>query len=130
MSDLFFKGSRSEVLLPVKAECLGPTGVTHVVNFKVKYRVPNTDEQKEFRQALEDKSMTGEEILCKLVIGWEDVKDKNDEPIEFTPENLEAAMKAPPYLDAMGEGALLLIYGKKVMDEVRRKNSSRRGATG
>lgn len=123
MSELFFKGSRNDTLLPLKAECLGPNGAVHVVNFKGRFRLVPADEQKELRQALADKTMTGEEIIRRILIGWQDVFDTENEPVEFTSENLDAALQNPFYLDAFGEGALLIIYGKKTMAEVKRKNS-------
>ncbi len=130
MSNLFFKGSRTEVTLPLKAECLSPTGGSTVVSFKGKFKVINTDEQKELRDAIQNKSMTGEDVIRRLLVGWADVQDQENQPIEFSEENLEAALLNPFYLDALGEGALVIVYGKKTMEEVRRKNSSRQGSTG
>lgn len=130
MSELFFKGTPETVLLPLTAECLTASGGTTKVNFKGRYRRIGVEEQKQVRQQLAESAVTGEEVIRQLLVGWSDVQDKDGEPVEYSPENREAALLNPYYLDALGDGALIIVYGKKLYEEIKRKNSSKQAAAG
>lgn len=127
MSKLFFKGSRDSVQLRVTAKCPTDDSREIPIHFKARYRCPDQDERREIAEGARDKTLTDDDIVDRLLIGWEDVKDKNDEPIEFTPENVSAAMQFPPYREALVEGAVQLVFGKEIL---RAKNSQRPGVTG
>jgi hypothetical protein len=130
MSNLFFKGSRESVLLPLVAECLTATGGKFRVNFKVRYRCPTQDERREMAEAAGAGSLNDDDCVERLIQDWQDVKDAQDEPILYNEENLKAAMQEVPYRNALVEGALTMIYGKQVLEAVRQKNSRKPGATG
>lgn len=135
---IFFKGARESVLLKVTAKCPTDDGREYPVHFKVRYLCPDQEKRREYREASLEAaaeiregrtpvSSLDDQIVQDLVTGWEGVLDKNDEPIEFTPESLADAMSFPPYREAIVSGAISLIFGKEA---VRLKNSSRRGNTG
>lgn len=130
MSNLFFKGRRDSVLLTVTAKCPTESGGEHAIPFKVRYRCPSTDECREFRDGLKNESITDDDLVLKVAIGWEGVKDSKDEPIEFTEENVREALQFVPYRIALVEGAIQMVFGKKAMENLRQKNSSKPGNTG
>lgn len=131
MSNLFFKGSRDSVMLPLTAKCWTEAGGIYNINFKGRFRRPNQDERREIAEGIRSEALRDDDVVEKLLIGWADVKDKDDEPIEFTPENVAAALQEPAYREALVRGALTMIYGKEIMLEAeRRKNSQKPAAAG
>ena len=121
---MFFKGSRESVLLSVTAECPTETGAVLKVPFKARYRCPS---QTEARQLVEDATAEikqDDDIVADLLIGWEGVKDKDDEAIEYNEENAKEAMDYPPYRAALVKGAMQILFGKEIL---RRKNSKTPG---
>lgn len=132
MSNLFFKGSRDSVLLPLVAECMTESGATYKINFKARFRRPQQDERRELAEINRADSLQFEdEGVERLLMDWADVKDKDDEPIPYTPENVAAAMQEPAYREALVKGALTMVYGKKILLEAeRQKNSRKPAATG
>jgi hypothetical protein len=125
MGNLFFKGSRESVLLTLSAKCPTESGGIYSVPLKARFRCPSTDECKEFREALKAERMNDDDLVSKLLIGWEGVKDSKDEPIEFNEENVHAAMQFVPYRIALVEGAIQMAFGKEAMESLRQKNSQR-----
>lgn len=132
MSNLFFKGSRDSVMLPLVAECMTETGATFKINFKGRFRRPEQDEVRELKDMNSaDALQFEEEGVSRLLIDWADVRDKDEEPIPYTPENVAAAMQEPAYREALVKGALTMVYGKKIVLEAeRQKNSRKPAATG
>lgn len=125
MTNLFFKGHRESVLLSLSAKCPTEGGGTYNVPFKARYRVPSADECRGFGEALKNDMMTDDDLVQKLLIGWESVKDEKDEPIEFNEENVHAAMQFIPYRIALVEGAVQMAFGKESLENLRRKNSQK-----
>jgi hypothetical protein len=123
MSELFFKGSRKEVTLPLVVNCISPQGKIHPVQIKGKYRVIEREEQESLRQQLTDKSLTQEAAIRLVILGWFDVQDENNQQIEYNEENLTQALNNPYYFEALSEGAGIVIYSKDVMARVKAKNS-------
>lgn len=122
MSEMFFKGTRKEVTLPLIAECINPSGGKYPVHIKGRFRVIDREEQELLRQQLKDNQISLGAAIKKVIVGWDDVRDANDQPIDFNEENLDAALNNPYYFDALGDGAGIIIYSKDVMAKVKSKN--------
>lgn len=130
MSDLFFKGSRESVLLPLVAECDTETGATYRVNFKARYKTPSQDERKELAEGCASGVISDDDVVERLVIGWQDVKDSNDEAVPFSIDALQAIMQVVPYRTALVDGGIRMVFGKKAVEVMRQKNSRRPAAAG
>ncbi len=131
MSNIFFKGPRENVMLPLTAEFLTGTGGTYKVNFRARFRRPEADERKDVQERASAKAIDDEQVVSLFLLGWADVQDSENNPIEFSPEALTAAMQVPEYREALVQGALTMVYGKKVIEQVARaKNSQTPAATG
>lgn len=122
MTQLFFKGSRKEVTLPLVVNTISPTGGKHAVHIRGKFRVIDREEQESLKQGLKDGSLSQEDVIRKVLIGWADVKDQDDTEVEYNEENLTAALNNPFYFSAFGDGAGIIVYGKEVMERVKAKN--------
>jgi hypothetical protein len=124
---MFFKGSRDSVLINLSAKCPTATGGVQNVNFKGRYRCPQQDEARQLIEDAEARIKTDDDVVNALLTGWEGVKDSNDEPIDFDPDNFKEAMNYPPYRAALVEGAMQILFGKEIL---RQKNSRTRDARG
>lgn len=124
---MFFKGSRESVLLTLSAKCTTDTGGAHNVPFKARYKLLSQADRKQLVDDATAGVKNDDDVVNAMLVDWQDVKDQNDEPVEFTPENVAAAMDFPPYREALVNGALQLIFGKEVL---RRKNFQTPAANG
>jgi hypothetical protein len=130
MANLFFKGRRESVLLTLSSKCPTESGGILAIPFKARYRCPSTDECREFREGLKAETVTDDDLVNKLVIGWEGVKDDKDEPIPFSEETLREALQFVPYRIALVEGAIQMAFGKEALENLRQKNSRKPGSGG
>lgn len=124
---MFFKGSRESVLINLSAKCPTDKGGTLNVAFKGRYRCPQQDEARQLIEDAEARTKTDDDVVNALLMGWEGVKDNNDEPIDFDEESVKAALNYPPYRSALVEGAMQILFGKEIL---RQKNSRTPGGRG
>ena len=82
-----------------------PSRSEHSFNLKVKY-LSHTDKN-ELREAMPTYGKDVDDILSKkLIVGWEQIKDQDNKPVEFSDENLAMLMEVP----WVRNGILLKIY--------------------
>jgi hypothetical protein len=124
---MFFKGSRESVLITVSAKCPNSNGGIQNITFKARYRCPQQDEARQLVDDAETRVKLDDEIVLSLLTGWEGVKDRDEEPIEFSDESVREALNYPPYRVALVEGAMQILFGKEIL---RQKNSQTRDARG
>lgn len=63
----------------------------------VKYRRPGVDE------SIELQTLTARDVMLKVLIGWEDFLDEDNQPVEFSDATLAAILSDPAALLAIND---------------------------
>ncbi|MFZ6644419.1 phage tail assembly chaperone [Undibacterium sp. TJN25] len=82
--------------VPVRVDIIGDNNKTKTSIFKAKFLRLEQNEMDEMRDAINDKTMTDQQVVDKVLVGWEDVTDAAGQPVEFTPDNLTALLAIFP----------------------------------
>lgn len=121
---MLLKGVKDEIEVRVTAVVEVDNGAEVKVPFRAKYKKPVVDEAAKILKDIDEGVETDQSLMEKYLIGWRELKDANDEPIDFSPEAREVLMRHREYRQALVDGFLEVILGRGM---ARRKNSSRPG---
>lgn len=81
---------------PVAVKMPGDKGKFTTVKFNARFKRVSLTEFEALNAAIREKTMTDAQLIDEVLVGWGDVENKNGEPVEFTPENLEVLLDIFP----------------------------------
>lgn len=76
-------------------------------SFEVEFRRADMDEVEEL------KKVPQREVLERVVVGWKDLVDNDNQQVDFSDANLQALLKIPPALIALGEAFWTSLFRAK-----------------
>ena len=114
-----FKGVKDQLRVKVKARIPLDEGKFQTVPFVCIYKVPDVPTARQLTKDAQDGAINDQEVVDEYLVGWDKLLDENDDPIEFSPENVNDAMDLAPYARAIVGGFLELLFGREAL---KRKN--------
>lgn len=107
----FLKGIKTEIRISLVAEIDDDIGKTIKVPFVVTYRKLPVKEAQAIIDRAAAGEVTDEEIMAEHVLGWHMPGEGGD--VDFTPDNLAAAMQELGYRNALVTGFSQAQFGRK-----------------
>lgn len=111
-----FKGQKDQITVNVTAEVLTDNNRIMRVPFKATYRQLPASEVEDLAEQEKQGVVTTEGIVRANLLGWSDLRGEDNEPIEFTPENLDTALQIMAYKLALYHSFLRAQYGQKAVN--------------
>lgn len=121
-----FKGVSDRIWLKTTAHVRGDRGKTIQVPFEIRAKVPTTQQLQEIREKTQTGEMNDSDVAREFVVDW-DMPGADGGNVEFNPENFDAALSHPDYLQGITDAMTELVFGR---DAARIKNSIRSGKPG
>ncbi|KAA9133456.1 hypothetical protein F3N42_03645 [Marinihelvus fidelis] len=119
MGNIHFKGARDTVSVKVTAKLPQDLGKTMSVPFHCKFKVPDRPTAQQITKDAAAGKLTDDEIIREYLVGWDRLLDADEQPVEFSTENLDELLTIGPYQAAIVNGFLELLYGREAL---RQKN--------
>jgi len=112
-----FKGSRDKIKVKCTAENIVDGSRINKVSFSCIYKALPNSEARQVLQGSKDGDISDLDIVNRYLVGWEDVLDDDDQPIEYTPENVESAMEVTAYRAAIITGFMQSMFGREILKQ-------------
>lgn len=97
-------------------------GKFNTVNVDVTWKTLTTSEQKEMRDRLSSEGPSDKELLQELVVNVDGFLDADGNKQQYSDELLDQALEYPCVLTAFALAMTEQLFGKRAVEEARRKN--------
>lgn len=120
------KGKADQIIIPLTADLDADHGKTLAVRFEATIKRLPYDEAQDVFRAIQNRGENGgdpsdEALVSRYVLDWK-MPGADGADVPFSHEALQEALQERGYRDALIEGVMTMILGKKVMDRLRQKN--------
>lgn len=112
---MLLKGQKEEITLKLTAKVEQDAGKTIPVRFTATYKKPSVEETKAVIASFEGEEGRDDlEVALEWIVGFGDIFNIDDQPVDFSPENLAIVMNVREYRKALIGGLSDILYGKGI----------------
>lgn len=120
------KGKQDQIIIPLAAELDADHGKLLTVRFEATIKRLPYDEAQDVFRAIQNRAdnsgePSDETLVSRYVLGWK-MPGPDGTDVPFSDEALQEALQERGYRDALIEGVMTMLLGKKVMERLRQKN--------
>lgn len=120
------KGKADQIIIPLTAELDADHGKLLTVRFEATIKRLPYDEAQDVFRAIQNRAENNgdpsdEALVSRYVLDWK-MPGADGTDVPFSHEALQEALQERGYRDALIEGVMTMILGKKVMERLRQKN--------
>ena len=120
------KGKQDQIIIPLAAELDADHGKLLTVRFEATIKRLPYDEAQDVFRAIQNRAdnsgePSDETLVSRYVLDWK-MPGADGTDVPFSDDALREALKERGYRDALIEGVMTMILGKKVMERLRQKN--------
>ena len=111
-----FKGKKSEITVHAQAEILNDQNRYTKVPFRCTFRKLPADQVEELRRLEREEGLDPSAAARENLVGWSDLLDEDNNPIEFSQDAVEEAMDLMAYRTAIQNAFIRAQYNVKLVN--------------